>query len=182
MTRRSRWSRIGTVVSIGCLLLPMPGATVQADDHEPPFVYLMAHGARQRGYRGSTEWARGDSRGGCVGQAADVAGWAFPPPLRVDAGRVSAKVIFKKSDPPTRLVIRSWRKVNDQQDPVGRGRSVRYRLRSLSNRGEITAWLAVIRVVVRHDLYLEASGRWRDRERCGAQSTSWTFHLSARRR
>lgn len=148
---------------------------VFADDHKPPRTVLKSQVGNQRGLLISYCWTKADD-GGFIATCAD--GFIrFRRALKTDSRAV--RIRFKKSDAPQDLSIRRWRSVDENEQPVGKGKPVDYELKAHKSSGEIVAYDAVFKVPSNPGhFYVAAFGVWQDTEGSGAdQDAYWTYHV-----
>jgi len=155
-------------------LLGLSGA-VLADDHKPPRTLLKSGGDKQRGLLISYCWTEADN-GGFITTCADgIIG--FRRALKTDSRAV--RIRFKKSQAPQDLSIRRWRKIDENDQPVGNGKPVDYTLKAHMSGNEIIAYDALFKLPSKPGhFYLAAFGVWQDTEGSGDdQDAYWTYHV-----
>ncbi len=152
-----------------------PPAT--AHDHKPPATRLVVGTRIQKGRLGSYCWTHA-SGPYVVGSCADTT-WSFPRALRARPGREVA-IEIDKATAPDELYLRSWRRLDRDGEPVGRGRRVGFELRPrFESADSQPTWEVLFSVPRRRGhYYLEAFGYWTDVEGTfERQDASYTFHV-----
>lgn len=182
--RRQRPTLLSWPTSLGVLALVLsliPAAAV-AHDHQHPKTVLRSSGDRQVGEPWTYVWYTGSDNGTCLGQS-----FTRPPNYRRKAmtWRPHRKIrlrLFKRHK-PTRLVIRTYRRLDNDDRPAGRQRRADYRLRRV-HRDDRRFWIAGFYGRRKaHHLYLHVHVEYEDVDGCGGtQSMELAFHLLRRAR
>ena len=176
MNRRAAVS-LAAALSLVSLVAALPAI---AHDHEPPRSVLHQRSTEQRGKLGTYCWVYPDENqeGGYIQQCID-ARVAWPRAKPGLPGRM-ARVRFHSAVQPDDLSIAFWRRLDDNDNPVGEGKTLESTLEPyLNDTGETVAWDLVFRLPARgRHLYLHAAGYWPDQDGSEApQDASWTYHL-----
>ncbi|MDQ3661456.1 MAG: hypothetical protein M3454_10430 [Actinomycetota bacterium] len=163
------------------LVLSLIPAAALAHDHRVPKSALRAPGDRQDGDPWRFVWYTGSEDGTtCLG-----ASRINPPNYRRKAmtWRPHRKIHVRlyKRHKPTRLVIRMYRRLDDDGRPAGKPRRADYRLQRVS-RDARRFWIAGFHGRRKaHHLYLAVRVEYEDVDGCGGtQSMDLAFHLRRR--
>src|SRR5437660_8808418 len=119
-----------------------PSARAAAQRHSPPVLSLFAGSKVQRGLMGSNCWSYTNPDGTGTGSCGDVGGYAWPPPKEVVRGK-RARLLLRFSERPLELDLMSYRRLNADRSPFGRGHRVAFRLQPVLHGGTRVAWVAV---------------------------------------
>jgi hypothetical protein len=152
----------------------------RAHDHEPPKAPFLYKGQRelQRGNWLASCWVYPPNSEGiyttlCTDYAID-----FPAADRVGAGS-ELHIRVLKIQRPENFVVVAYKKVNEEEVPIGSGRQLRTSLQRIVQDGQTVGWDVIFRAN-RPDrrYYLEAGGEWKDEHAEGvSQDAVWTFHV-----
>jgi hypothetical protein len=154
----------------------VPSGSAVAHDHRIPRVKVISAKARQRGRLQSFCWVTGHqgSNTACAGGA-----YTWPEEDGTPGGK-RALLRIHKIQRPRRLKITRWRRVDDQNAPIGEGREVRYNLSTELHRGEVVQEARFHLPRRRGHYYLRVFGMWRDVVSNEKQNATWSFHLKLR--
>ncbi len=146
-----------------------------AHDHEPPSTAIRTESSLQRGRLGSYCWWRAAGYPGLYGQQCVEKIRTFPRARSAPNSR-RAVVRFLVAHRPRRIELFSSRTKN------GRRRHVAFFVTPHKRDGRVVAYDANFRLPRRAgDYFLDASGRWLDREGSKkVQHAEWTFRLRLR--
>lgn len=163
------------MVALACLTATPAGA----HDHRPPKPELRVAGETQRGLRYHTDWTERVGANRCAGQTSTGPN-AFPGPVPVPLGNVRARIVLNNQYKPKAFKVTAWEELDQAGTPADGGTRLRTRLKPRHRQHRVVGWIAVMRLAVQDDdLYLSASGRWRDREGCGGSQTgTWRFSVA----
>ena len=157
----------------------IPGPAV-AHDHSPPKTVLRSPGDSRVGHPWTYSWSADAGDGTCSHVDADGIPNYQRKPLIWRPHRKIHLRLFKRHK-PTGLVIRMYRRLDNDDRPAGRPRRADYRLRRVNRDGR-RFWIAGFdgRRYARH-LYLDFHVAYKDVEDCGGtQSMELAFHLLRR--
>jgi hypothetical protein len=173
--RRLRAASVALAVISATTLSLWPGGAT-AHDHRIPRAKLVSKKAWQRGRLQSFCWVTGrvNTNTACAGGA-----HSWPPRDRTPGGR-RAIVRINKVQRPRKLKLTRWRRIDDQQAPIGDGREVNYHLETTVHRGRIVQEARFHLPGKRGHYYLRAFGVWRDTVSGDRQNATWHFHLKLR--
>lgn len=159
LVARGDWSggQPGDVTWFGHFVLGEPRGE-QMDG--PPRSVLRSRATRQVGRKGSYCWSRSFPDGTGVSQCVDTFGGPRSGSKRAHAG-AKARIRFKTDVRPERLVIATYRRVDDRGIVKGKVKRLPYRWRAHRRDGEVIAQIAVFRLPRRNgNLFLDARARW----------------------
>jgi hypothetical protein len=154
-------------------------APARAHDHEPPEASFLYKGQRelQRGKWLSSCWIYPNPDGTYTWHCLDYA-IDFPAADRVGAGS-ELRIRVLKIQRPEQFLVSAYKKVNEEEVPIGSGRQLRTSLERVVQDGKTVAWDVVFSVngPDRH-YYLLAEGDWQDEHvEDASQDAAWTFHV-----
>ena len=151
-----------------------------AHDHRPPRTKLTARNVEQAGRLGSYCWSHAGDEPGFHERLCVDAIFSWPQAQRTRAGRPARIRIFKTTAPED-FSLRAWRRVDENQFPVGDGRALKHQIRQATVDGR-TVHDVTFRLPGRPGhLYIEMFGTWQDTEGGDTlQDAFWHFHLRLR--
>lgn len=151
-----------------------------AHDHRPPRTKLTARNVEQAGRLGSYCWISAGDEPGFYERICVDAIFSWPRAQRTRAGK-NARIRIFKTTAPGELSLRGWRKVDENNFPVGDGRALDYEIEESTADGN-TVFDVTFRLPDRPGhLYIEMFGTWQDTEGDGArQDAFWHYHLRLR--
>ena len=156
--------------------------TAYAHDHRVPKTVLMkANQELQAGIKVMEyRWIYPSTGTICAFQQATLV-TRFRVADTVAAGSKLRVRIFKTQRPRSFDIV-AYRRVNENEIPIGKGRALPVSLRRVLQDGETVAWDAVFRTDrPNRDYYLISEGHWKDVEGCGGgQYAFWSFHVKTR--
>jgi hypothetical protein len=152
---------------------------VVADDHAPPVLRVLTSDDRGTAALRRSRWL-GSENGFCY-MDLRTHPWNFGNGIAYSAGG-PVTLRFTTSQPPLRISVRVWKRVNAVGRPVGEPTRPQVRISPHFAQGEL-AWDGVSMPPDRHRLYLGVRAAWRDADGCGGlldvtnQVADWTFAL-----
>jgi hypothetical protein len=145
-----------------------------AHDHQVPRANLRVNEQVKRLHPWSVSWVSA-SGPGCVGQEIDGVP-DFRPKAEVDHLHSSPRIVFHKRQKPRRVNAFASRHLANG-GYLANGRRLEVHLRPRDRDGH-RVWVARLETSVRHRLFVNVTGHWRDEEGCGgSESASWDFKL-----
>ena len=166
-------------MALAVVLSLIPAAAV-AHDHRPPKTALRSPGDRQVGEPWESSWITGSDNGSCSG-----IGQRTHPNYRRKAmtWRPHRKIhlrLFNRHK-PTRLVIRMYRRLDDDDRAAGKPRRADYRLQRVRRDGRRFLIAGFFGPRAARHLYLAVHVEWEDVDGCGGtQTMELAFHLLRR--
>ena len=162
------------------LVLSLIPAPALAHDHSPPKTALLSPGDRQAGRPWTYVWSADAGDGTCSSIAVDGLSNFRRAAMTWRPHRKIHLRLFKRHR-PTRLVIRMYRRLGDDDYVAGKGRRADYRLRRVRLNGR-RFWIAGFYGPRKaNHLYLDVHVKYKDVEGCGGtQSMELAFHLLRR--
>ena len=145
----------------------------------PPNVRLRSGHVRQAGRLGtycwSWEWETGGS-GGCFDQEGDD----FQPARLARVDR-RARLRIRRDVKPTRVSLHAWRHVDEDEQPIGRGRNVSKRVKKRTRNGR-TRYDVIFHLPKKPGhLYLKLWADWTKQDfEFGRGDAEYLFHLKLR--
>lgn len=151
-----------------------------AHDHRPPRTKLTARNVEQAGQLGSYCWSHATEDPGVHERLCVDSIFTWPRAQRTRAGRPARIRIFKTTAPED-LNLRAWRKVDENNFPVGDGRDLTYAMKQDTVDGRTVLDVAFRLPPRPGHLYIEMFGTWQDTEGGETlQDAFWHFHLRLR--
>jgi hypothetical protein len=147
-----------------------------AHDHTIPRAKVISRKAWQRGRLKSFCWITGRAS---TGTACSESTYSWPSRDRTPADK-RALVRIKKIQPPDRLKLTRWRRVDNHQNPVGDGKVVNYNLETTTHSGDVVQEARFHLPQKLGHYYLKVKGVWRDTISGENQNATWVFHLKLR--
>jgi hypothetical protein len=175
------WRAIALLVAavVGAGVVAGTQALALAHDHRVPKTVLMeGHQELQAGIKVyEFKWIYPSTGTICAFQYATLV-TRFRAADTVVAGS-KLRVRILKTQRPRSFDILAYKRVNENEIPIGKGRALPVTLRRVLQEGETVAWDAVFRVDrPNRDYYLISEGHWKDVEGCGGdQYAYWSFHV-----
>lgn len=161
------WALCALVLGAG-LILAGAKAPANALEEEGPPKTALKEGERtlQKGRQGSYCWPMGPGSGACADYAP-----RFPDVDRVARGSELTVRILEPQRPRS-FELTAYRRVDNNDYPMGEGQSVPFDWRRVARNGKTVAWDAVFEVGQpdRH-YYMDGFGVWRKGD------SSWYFHV-----
>lgn len=149
------------------VLLP---TAVAAAENRPPKTMLKAGDVKQEGMRGDFCWGADAGQVGCTGPL----DYDWPRAVRTETG-ILVRIRIRRNDKPDDLDLTYWREVGEDGQPVEPGQQFEYRLVQ-RERDSGAVWDVRFRLPEEPGhLYLDMTGRWRDKND-GGEASYW-FHL-----
>ena len=148
-------------------------AHAEAQRHSPPILSLLAGSKFQRGLMGSNCWSYTNPDGTGTGSCGDVGGYRWPSPKEVVRGK-RARLLLRFPERPLELDLTSYRRLNADRSPAGRGHRVAYCLQPVLQSGTRVAWAAVFTArlsMTTGPWYLDVFARWTEGD------AGYDFHL-----
>jgi len=168
-----------TMAAAALVVAVVPAPTAYAHDHRVPKTVLMKAnqdfqtGIKVMDYR----WIYPSSGTICAFQQATLV-TRFRTADTVAAGS-KLRVRILKIQRPRSFDIVAYKRVNENEIPIGKGRALPVTLRRVLQDGQTVAWDAVFHTDrPNRDYYLISEGHWKDVEGCGGdQYAFWSFHV-----
>lgn len=152
-----------------------PGRVPAIRYRHPPQAGVLTRAGHQHGRLVSATWATGHGST-CAGVSGDgPPDYARHGPTFAPGEAVTVR--FQKPEPPVRVFVDAWRRIDADRFPVGPSRRLAHRLRPHRRDGAIVAWDVVFRPPDAGDVYLGVLAKWKS-ECGGLDDGSWSFTVT----
>ena len=123
---------------LSTIFVLLAGVAYAQDDREPPASVFKQGELRQAGRLGSYCWSWQDESGSGGGKCVDTFRSDWPRLKEAAKGR-RARITIKYPDLPDEISLTYWRRVDNDQQPVGEGTPIEFTSSSRSTDGG-TVW------------------------------------------